>query len=144
MIARRRNGPGTPRRRGFGLVEVAAAGVMAMAAMVITVQLLGWVAAERRAVARRERAILEAANLMERLAARPWDDLSAESARALTLSDATKAALPGASLTVDVATVDAEPASKKLTVAITWRDRAGRSEAPARLVAWVYRRGGSR
>jgi hypothetical protein len=133
-----------PRHRGFGLVEMAATGVMVMAAMAITVQLLGWAAAGRRDVARRERAILEASNLLERLAARPWEQLTADAVRGVTLSDATKEALPGAALTIDVADIAAAPAARRITVAITWRDRAGKAEAPARLVGWAYRRGGAR
>ncbi|WP_435016122.1 type IV pilus modification PilV family protein [Tundrisphaera sp. TA3] len=131
------------RRRGFGLVEMTATAVMLVAAMTITVQLVGWVAAERRSVARRERALLEAANLLERLAARPWDDLTPDAAKALTLSDATRAALPGAALSIEVAPAGA-PEAKRITVAITWRDRSGSAEAPARLVGWAHRRGGAK
>ena len=131
------------RRRGFGLIELTITAIMALAAMAITVQLLGWVAAERRSVARRERALLEASNLLERLAARPWDALTADAARAVTLSAAARSALPGASLAIEVAPV-ADPEAKRVTVAITWRGRSGKAEAPARLVGWVYRRGGEK
>ncbi len=66
------------RRRGFGLVEMTIACVLLAAAMAATLQVVGWVALERRAVERRERAVLEASNLMERIAARPWDELTTE------------------------------------------------------------------
>ncbi|HEX8202509.1 MAG TPA: prepilin-type N-terminal cleavage/methylation domain-containing protein, partial [Isosphaeraceae bacterium] len=59
----------TSPRRGFTLVEMAAAAAILMVAMTLTVQLVGWVATERRAAEQRTRAIQEAANLMERLTA---------------------------------------------------------------------------
>ncbi len=143
MIANRSSpGPGRGRRRGFGLIEMAACGVMLAAAMVVTVQVVSWVAVERRAVGRRERAVREAANLLERAAARPWDELTPASLAGLRLSDSTAAALPGAGLEARVATSDDAPARKKITIEVRWRDRSGRPEAPVRLVTWAYRRGG--
>ncbi len=43
--------------------------------MTVTLQVLGWVAAERRALDRRQCAIRESANIMEQLAVRPWKAL---------------------------------------------------------------------
>jgi len=143
MIADRRDpGRSARRRRGFGLIEMAISTLLLAAAMVATAQVIGWVALEGRAVARRERAVREAANLMERLASRGWDDLSPDSLSNLRLSGPTAAALPGSALDVRVATIEDAPARKRVTVEIRWNDRSGRPEATVRLVAWSYRRGG--
>ena len=69
------------KRRAFTAVEVALAVFLMAVAMTATVQVLGWVASERRAVERRQWAVQEVANLMERLTAAPWERVTPESAR---------------------------------------------------------------
>lgn len=133
-----------PTRRGFGLIEMTITVMLLGVGMVVTMQVVGWVANERRGVERRERAVLEASNLLERAAARPWDELTATALDALPLGEATARALPGASLAWKVAEVDGPAPSKRITVEIRWRNHSGNTEAPVRLVAWVYRREGSR
>ena len=59
------------RRRGSLLVEVAMAAVLLMIAMTLTVKVLGLVALERRASERRQRALFEVANVMERITSYP-------------------------------------------------------------------------
>jgi hypothetical protein len=141
MVANR-SSPGRRRRRGFGTIEMAISGLMLAAAMAATVQIVGWVATERRAVARRERALVEASNLMERIAARPFGEITPAALARIRLPEAARAALPGSSLEALVADLDDSPARKRIVVEIRWRERSGRDEAPVRLVAWAYRRGG--
>jgi Prokaryotic N-terminal methylation motif len=140
MIADRSN-RAPDRRRGFGLIEMAIAGALIAVAMTVTVQVVGWIALERRAVERRERALLEAENLMERIVAAPWQDLSTESVKRFSLSETTAGFLRSPTLDVIVTPFDDAPARKKVVVEIRWLDRTGRPEAPVRLVAWAYRRG---
>jgi hypothetical protein len=135
-----RAGPG--RRRGFGMIEMAISGLLIAAAMAVTVQVVGWVATDRRSVARRERAVVEASNLMERIAARSFDEMTPESLAAFGLPEAARDSLPGSVLEVKVADGADAPARKRITVEIRWRDRSGQAESPVRLVAWSYRRGG--
>lgn len=132
---------GSRRRRGFGLIEMAVTGLLIAVAMAATLQVVGWVAVDRRAVERRERAVLEASNLMERIASRPWAELSTESLSAIKLSEPSARFLPGSTLDLNVVPQEGEPARKKIVVEIRWHDRSGRDEAPVRLVAWTYRRG---
>lgn len=128
------------RRRGFAMVELTISTLLIAAALAIVVQTVGWLAAQRRGAERRQRATQEAANLMERLAARPWDELTPELARSLTLSPATAATLRDGALDVAIAPGRGEPASKSVAITIRWGDRSGTSAAPVRLVAWVHRR----
>jgi type II secretory pathway pseudopilin PulG len=118
------------RRAGFLLGELLITVILLAVAMTVAVRLVGWVALEQRAAERRERALMEASNLLERLAA----------ARA-ALSPAAQQALPGAELKVEVTEVDSPLPAKRLRVQVRWRDRSGGFEAPIRLTTWVYRPG---
>lgn len=128
-------------RRGFTLLELLAAAVMIGAMLAMVLPLLGWVAAERRAVARRERAALEASNLMERIAARPWEAISNEELGRERLGEAAARVLPHASLGVEVAELDGPPAAKRVAITIRWDDRPGVASSSLRLSAFVHRRG---
>jgi Tfp pilus assembly protein PilV len=132
--------PRSARRSGFLLGELLITVILLGVAMTVAVKLVGWVALEQRATERRERALLEASNLLERLAAGRWGELSAEAARA-ALSPAAQQALPGAELKVEVTEVDRPLPAKRLRVQIRWRDRSGGFEAPIWLATWVYRPG---
>jgi Tfp pilus assembly protein PilV len=132
----------TWRRRAFTMVEVAITSLLLVIAMTVTLQVLGWVASERRAVDRRQYAIHEAANLMERLAARPWDQLTTGAVKDLALSELARQTLPGAELSVAAEETGEPIGAKRLSVRLRWRNRAGGWEAPVRLSAWTYRPGG--
>jgi hypothetical protein len=109
-------------------------------AMSSMVHVLGWVAAERRSVERRQLATQEAANLMEHLTAEPFEKLTADSARGLSVSDEARRRLPGAELAIDVDRKAAAEDTKRLAIRLRWRNKAGAWEAPVRLTAWVARR----
>jgi hypothetical protein len=128
------------RRRAFTTCEVALAVLLLAVAMSTTVHVLGWVAAERRAVERRQWAIQEVGNLMERLTAGPWEKVDAGSARALVLSEEVRRNLPEPELTIDVDDRDAGRGEKHLAIRLRWRNRSGAWERPVRLSAWVAQR----
>jgi hypothetical protein len=130
------------RRRGYGLFELAIATVLLGVAMTIVAQTAGWVATERRGALRRQRAIQEAANLMERLSGRPWDELTPELARAQVLSPGTKATLRDGHLEVSIAPEPGDPPAKRVTIRILWGDRSAGLVAPVQLVGWIHRRDG--
>ena len=68
-------------RAGSLLVELAMAMVMLAIAMTLTVKVLGSVAMERRSSERRERAVIEVANVMERITAHPFEEVTPDLAR---------------------------------------------------------------
>jgi hypothetical protein len=113
------------------------AAVLLGVAMALTVQILGWVVRERRAADRRAIAVQEAANVMERLAARPWVQLTPDTVGTETLTLEALRALPGAELSVAVA---GDPPLKRIGVQLRWRGRSGGFEAPVRLSSWVSER----
>ncbi len=128
------------RRRGYGLFELAVATVLLGVAMAIVAQTVGWLAAERRGAQRRQRAVQEAANLMERLNARPWDELTPDLARAQVLSPSTKALLRDGDLSVSIDAEPGSPTTRRVAIRIAWGDRSAGLVAPVQLVAWVHQR----
>ena len=92
--------PALVRRASQGslLAELAMSAAMLMIAMALTVKVLGWVGVQQRAWDRRQVAVQEASNLMERLTARPFDErhagLDAQGAAALSPGAAVAARRP--------------------------------------------------
>jgi hypothetical protein len=129
-------------RRGSLLAEVAMATVMVMIAMTLTVKVLGYVGSQRRVADHRQRAVQEAANVMERITAYPYDEITGQRARQLTLSPSAQQSLPHAELAVAV--MDEQPgagrAAKRISVRLRWHGRSGEWESPVRLTTWVERR----
>ena len=127
-----------PHRRGMTLFEVAVAGALLVAVMVVTFQVMTTSAAGQRALDRRQAAMREAASVMERLAALPWEDLTPQKVKDVRLSEEMARTAPGASLQVDVTEApDAKPA-RRIAVEVRWPGGPGRPEATVRLVAFRY------
>jgi Tfp pilus assembly protein PilV len=134
--------PTRSRRSGSLLVEVAMAAVLLMIAMTLTVKVIGLVALERRASERRQRALLEVANVMERITAYPFDQVTPELAGRLTLSPAARQSLPDSELAVNVAASEPGPSrsAKRIAISLRWRGHDGEWVAPVRLTSWIERR----
>jgi Tfp pilus assembly protein PilE len=128
-------------RRGATMLEMLVAGAMLGTLLAVSLQLYSAVAAQRRAAARRGAASLELANVMERVAARPWRELTAAALAAERLSPSASAQLPGAELKIEVFTPAGDPEAKRLTATVRWQDRDGRPPEPLRLTTWRYRHG---
>jgi hypothetical protein len=128
-------------RRGSLLAEVAISTIMLVIIMGMTVKILGWVALERKAAERRELALQEAANLMERLAAHPFDQVTPELASRCALSPRASLRLPDAELKVDVSEghPDAGRSVKRIAIQLRWRSRGDELAAPVRLTSWIER-----
>lgn len=134
------------RRRGTLLVEVTMSSVLLVTVMVLTVKVLGWVALDRRGVEERERAVVQVANLMERITARRYEDVTPSLAHELSTAAPRARPLPDADLKVDI--TESQPgagrSAKRIAIGLRWRDHTGEWTAPVRLVSWIERRGKSR
>jgi hypothetical protein len=125
--------------RGFTLVELAGAMLVMAVVMALTLQLLTWVAAERRGASRRQWALREADNVLERVVARPWDELSGDRLAADDVTERIRRELPDGRLNIDVRPSPSGPETKRVRVEIRWRGPSGADEAPVRLTTWVAR-----
>jgi Tfp pilus assembly protein PilE len=125
-------------------VEVAAAIMLLGVLATVVTQCAAWTAGERRAAERREIALFEAANVMERLASEDWESLAPKAAAEDPLSTAAKEMLPGGRLTTEIQLIGDNPAAKRIVVEVQWLNRAGESESPVRLVTWRYQGRGTR
>lgn len=151
------------KRRGMFLIEMAVAGVLLLALTTLCVRYFAVTATQRRALDQRQTALCEAANIMERLTAEPFSELTSEESAKISLLSETQAALPEGELKIDLADEIVgqpsrlpdnagetpapqqiendikKPAAKRITVTIRWQDRDGQWIEPVRLVAWRYK-----
>jgi hypothetical protein len=128
------------RRRGFTLLEIGTAAALLAIMLVVCARLFRAVANQRRAIEDRRAAIAEIDNVMERLCARPWDELSAQSAGEASLSEEVQQVLPGGRLEIDVSQPGDEPNAKRITVILYWPGGSDQPERSVRVVAWRYRK----
>jgi len=126
-------------RRGFTILELSVAMIILGALMTLCVKWVGASGAQQREVRWREAALAEAANVMERLAAQKWDELSPERVAKVAISEETRQRLPDGSLAVQVTQSAGEPVAKEIAVTVRWRPRTGVPDAQVRLVAWRFR-----
>jgi Tfp pilus assembly protein PilV len=110
---------------------------LAMALAVGIAQLLVIVAQQRRLARQQEVATREAGNLMERVAARSWDDTTTAALESTALSENASVWLPGGEVSVDV--IEEEPDVKRMTVEIRWQSGSESRAESARLVGWKFR-----
>jgi Tfp pilus assembly protein PilV len=135
MSTRRRHNPSA--RRGASLLELTVAIVLLGVVFAGLGPMFAWIRQERQLSHDRQAALLELANQAERMALRPYVDLTADSVAAVTLSPHTAAALPHAQLQVRLAP-ETDPEAKRLTFEITWSDDGVRPAAPLRMVQWRF------
>ncbi len=127
-------------RRGFTMLEMVVAAALLGTLLIVTLKMLGAVADWRRDADRRQLAVIEAANVMEWLSARPWDELTPEAVADVRLPESVTRQLPGAELKIEVVDSPAgeKPPAKRIAVSIRWRDRAGRMVQPVAVTMWRY------
>jgi hypothetical protein len=121
------------------ILELVAASALLGTLLIVCLEMFSAVAAQRRAADQRNCALVELGNVMERLAARPWPELTTSALAGQRLSDWATGQLPGAELQTEVSTPPGEPSVKRITVTLRWEDRSRRLVAPLRLTTWKYR-----
>jgi Tfp pilus assembly protein PilV len=128
-------------RRGSTLLEMMIAAAMLGTLLTVCLQLCQAAAGQRRAADQRQCATLELANLMDRIAAQPWEELTAAALAGERPSPWAAGQLPGAELKVDISAPGDEPDARRITAALRWQDRSGRLGPPLQLTTWRYRSG---
>jgi Tfp pilus assembly protein PilV len=128
-------------RRGSLLAEVAIATIVLVVAMGMTVRVIATVAQERRSNMDRQQAVLEVGNLMERITAHSFEQITPEFAGRISVSDQTRTALRDCELSVRVSggerSATGGQTTKRVTVLLRWKGRSGQWLSPVRLTAWV-------
>jgi len=125
-------------QNGFTLMEMLVAVVVTAALAVIAAQLLVLAVQQRHVSKRRVAAVTEVANLMERVAALDYRDVTAENVKEIRLSAEALRLLPNAELQIDVTKAQGEVPGKRIAIELSWQNRAGQRGAPVRLTAWRY------
>jgi hypothetical protein len=121
--------------------EVAVAAVVLGAAVTTAAQLVQW-SASLHQVALKKRCALEAAtSVLDRISARPWSAITAESVKELSIPAESKEFLIDPRLSVAISEAGEEPRGKKISVEISWAERAGKRTQQVQLTTWVFRRG---
>lgn len=127
-------------RCGSLLIELVISGLLLGIVMSAIIPTLGWLVRERKTSQERQAAILEVGNLMERVSALGWEELTPERAAQFKVTDALARQLPDAKLAISIEVEDAENA-KRVLIELTWEIARGHPSPAVRMATWVYRRG---
>ena len=119
------------------LLELVAAAALLATILVVCLQLLAATTLQRRAADQRQLALGEVENTLERLDAKPWNELTPQTT-AGQLSPTLRSRLPDAELRIEVATSSAEPSAKRIAVSLRWKDYAGQFTKPVTIVTWRW------
>jgi Tfp pilus assembly protein PilV len=123
------------------MIELCVAVAMLAAALSVVVTMLGAVARQRRSAELHARALEEADNLLERLTAEPWDEITPERVTELGFAAKVADALPEGKLRIDMTSPGDAPATKRIDLAIGWRAAIGQSIHRVYLTTWVEQKG---
>lgn len=123
------------RRSGFTVIECCAAAALLVAALAVVVTLLTSVARQRQAAGWQAQAVIEADNLLERLTAEPYAELTGEHVAAMNLNESVAERLPNGDVE---AQIKEEVGRKRIEVEISWRGPRSEQARRHRVVTWVY------
>jgi type II secretory pathway pseudopilin PulG len=130
-------------QRGFSIIELLLAGVVIAALLTSVVKFLGVAAGQRRGAERRQVALVEASNVMQRITARPWAEVTEASLAEISLSAEAARFLPEGSLAAKLSESPDEPAAKRVALEVRWPGPPGAPPHTLRLMSWMYRRQGA-
>ncbi|WP_442483706.1 hypothetical protein [Aeoliella sp. SH292] len=121
------------RRRGASIFEVALAAAALGMVLVMIAQAMVSLDRARKATDNLDVASRELENSLKLYAARPWDELTTETANEWQLTEEVTAQLPGARVETSVEPVE-NPNAKRITVRLTLPSKP----APLVLTTWVF------
>ena len=127
------------KRRGFTLWETFVALLVLAALTTLCLQFFAAASDQRRQVFAQLTATQEAANLLERVEALGWNELTTASAAKLQLSAQARQTLPEGRVEMLVDGPSGTPPAKRVAASVRWRPQPGEPEREVRLVAWRYK-----
>ena len=125
-------------RRGAFLVEVTVAALILTMACAVLVQMLFLAARQERAAEARQVAWRAAANQLELLAAKNWEELPAAEAKTEPAPPEVRQLLPTAELRTRV-TSHEDDFVREVRVEIVWQAKSGAEVQPISLAVWKHR-----
>jgi Tfp pilus assembly protein PilV len=126
-------------RAGFTVIEAAVASLLLTAVFLTAIPTLGWIVRARKSAERHQVAVIAAGNLMERLTALDWDELTPEKTAHATLPESVLRQLPDAELKVTVTESTDIVAGRRISIELRWPESThGTWSAPVRLTAWAH------
>jgi Tfp pilus assembly protein PilV len=125
------------RRHGSTLIEVSIAAGLVAVAMIAVAQLIAVAARQDRSIEQRQLAAQEAANSLELVLARPWNEVNSEWLQSLTLSPESQRILPDGKLVCELQTLAEEPAVKKVVATVSWNATA-HERKQLKLCTWRF------
>lgn len=132
--ANRRRSP--PVRTAFTLFELMLAITLLGVIFSVFVPMLLTIAHERRDAVREQVALQHAANVLEAVTLQPWSELR-NPLQGPELPVEQRRLFVDLEQAVSVAEGEGQPASKRVTVSLTWKHRSGQRTAPLLLHGWV-------
>ena len=105
----------------------------------LCLQFFAAVSDQRRQVFAQLTATQEAANLLERVEALGWNELTTASAAKLQLSAQARQTLPEGRARCSSTSLTGTPPAKRVAASVRWRPQPGEPEREVRLVAWRYK-----
>lgn len=127
-----------PLRCAFTLLEVVIAAAMLAMLLTTSVQMLRGLSIHQRVSDCRAAALEAVQAVSDQIANIPWDQLTTESAKKVTIPKPLDGYLPDAKLSVSLDEVATPTTSRRIHVELTWQGPDGQAVAPVRLTSWVY------
>ncbi len=123
---------------GTTLIEVVVAVTLLGAGLALTAEVLHWTSLLRRENERRQCAVQEAANALERVRGWSWQELVADPPPEVELSESARRQLPQGELQLEIAADPEDSDARRVVVEVSWHLRNGQPAAPVRLIAWRW------
>ena len=127
-------------RRGSILLDAMVATALLAVTITLSAQAISTISRAQRSAEDRSIALQIAAGALERVAAWPSQQVTADKLDEYSREHPTSDALPGTELVLTVDEVADEPAARRICSEVRWRDGAAFSK-PVRLYYWLYRPG---
>lgn len=129
------------KRHGFTIAETAVAVVILGVILGVGLQVMSAAAKAEARLHRRQLAIQEVQNQLERLELVGWDDLNDDVGKSLALSEAAQGQLREARIVVSVHESEKSetlPEAKQIVVTLTWQEPEEDSPSRVRLTTWRF------
>ncbi len=126
------------RRRGATIVEAVVSLVVLSTVTMIVVQSMAGMFGQQRMLRQQALAREEAANLMERAFALPWDQLTNDELAGWEISEPSLRSHAQAKLAMEVVPLEQSPASKRIRIEISVPQPNRQASVEVQLVAWRY------